>query len=60
MEERTIEVTLKEYAELIKCKFRIETVLMLIKVKGYVPDELVKAILSGDIEKCEAEQENTK
>lgn len=54
MEERTIEITLQEYTELLQCKLRNETVVKLLGMGIFYTsssaDAAIKAILTGDAE----------
>ena len=63
MEERTIEITLQEYTELLQCRLRNETVVKIL----YAPLSVgtaIKAILTGaagvDPERAEKGQEEAK
>ena len=51
MEERTIEITLQEYMELLQCRLRNETVVKLLDAEIlYAPSSVgtaIKAILTG-------------
>ena len=68
MEERTIEITLQEYTELLQCKLRNETVVKLLEMGiFYTPssaEAAIKAILTGAAkvapEKSAQEQEEAK
>lgn len=54
MEERTIEITLQEYTELLQCKLRNETIIKLLEMGIFYTsssaDTAIKAILTGDTE----------
>ncbi len=68
MEERTIEITLQEYTELLQCKLRNETVVKLLDAEILYASSSVgtaiKAILTGvagvDPERAETGQEEAK
>ncbi len=68
MEERTIEITLQEYTELLQCKLCNEIVVKLLDAEIlYAPlsiETAIKAILTGaagvDPERAEKGQEETK
>ena len=68
MEERTIEITLQEYMELLQCRLRNETVVKLLDAEIlYAPSYVgtaIKAILIGaagvDPERAEKGQEEAK
>ena len=66
MEERTIEITLQEYMELLQCRLRNETVVKLLDAEIlYAPSSVgtaIKAILTGaagvDPERAEKGQDD--
>ena len=66
MEERTIEITLQEYTELLQCKLRNEKVVKLLGMGLFYTsssaEAAIKAILTGasevDPESAEKEQED--
>lgn len=68
MEEKTVEITLQEYTELLQCKLRNETVVKLLRMGMFytssLTDAAIKAILTGDTEadpeKADKEEEEAK
>lgn len=68
MEERTVEITLQEYTELLQCKLRNETVVKLLKMGIFYTSSsaevAIKTILTGDMEvdpeKTDKEEEEVK
>ena len=68
MEERTIEITLQEYTELLQCKLHNETIVKLLEMGIFYTsssaDAAIKAILTGDTEvnpeKTDKEEEEVK